>query len=69
MTDSKQDFTNGNEYEFAGTIFHIGADELAAAVEQSRRLHGRLLDDLMINAKRHAKLLGARSKNGRQEKG
>src|SRR5215510_3266640 len=47
----------GSRYQFRGTTFHIPRPELPAAIRESRKLHNRLVDDLVAEAKRQAALL------------
>jgi len=57
MTPKQPTRARGNEYSFLGTKFRIPATGLMAAIRQSRRLHGELIDDLMEEVERQAKFL------------
>src|SRR5579864_5754967 len=67
MTRAKRRPITRNEYDFRGRIFRISVDELMTAIQQSRRLHTELIEDLMKEVKRRAGTFNKTSKECSQE--
>jgi len=67
MTHSKRNSKRGNEYKFLGTTFYISTNDLVKAIRQSRRLHSRLVSELMRQAERHAQQLTTTQLRKRKE--
>jgi len=63
MTRAKRRPITRNEYDFRGKIFRISVDELMTAIQQSRRLHTELMEDLMKEVKRRAGTLTKPQRN------
>ena len=49
--------TSPKSYCFRGIQFQIGIDELPEAVQESRRFHAALVQELVSHARYHARLL------------
>lgn len=70
MTREKPKAAKRNEYIFRGRRFLISTEELITAVRQARRLHRKLIDDLMEESEKQSAFLitrlegaGARNRN------
>ena len=60
MTHSRRNRTH-KSFRFRGIRFQIPCEDLPEAIQQSRRFHAALLDELMTQAREHARLLTRRS--------
>jgi hypothetical protein len=63
MEHSRRDQDHKN-FCFRGVRFQIPCEDLPEAVQQSRRFHADLVNELMTQAREHVKLL-ARRHNGK----
>ena len=60
MTNSKRNRPH-KSFCFRGIRFRISCEDLPEAIQQSRRFHADLVDELVTEAREHARLLARRS--------
>lgn len=57
MTQLRRKVITNKSYCFRGIRFQIHTDDLPEAVRESRRFHATLVQELVSQARQHAKLL------------
>lgn len=60
MANSRRN-TPRKSFCFRGIRFRISCEDLPEAIQQSRRFHADLVDELVTQAREHARLLARRS--------